>query len=161
MRAAAFATSVEGKVCKMRTICLLTAIAALVALALVPASGQQHYEAQPADKDSTLVDWQGYQMTGCEFGNYARQAMLQYGSDHYTSGIFLFQECYGGGMLDDLKANGTTQKAFAEAIGMNSRHLSSVKSSELRNRFYNELGATKLACLWVLEHFKQQPGASR
>lgn len=36
---------------------------------------------------------------------------------------------------------------------MNSRQLSAVKSSELRNRFYHELGATKLACLWVLERF--------
>ena len=58
-----------------------------------------------------------------------------------------------GSILDLLRANGITQKAFAESIGMNSRHLSSVKSSELRNRYYNELGATKLACLWVLEHF--------
>jgi len=24
---------------------------------------------------------------------------------------------------------------------------------KLRNRFYHELGATKLACLWVLERF--------
>ncbi len=61
-------------------------------------------------------------------------------------------------LLDELRANGITQKAFAEAIGMNSRHLSSVKSSELRNRYHNELGATKLACLWVLEHFKQSEG---
>ena len=56
-------------------------------------------------------------------------------------------------LLKELKACGITQKAFAEGIGMSSRHLSAVKSSELRNRFYHELGATKLACLWVLEHF--------
>lgn len=56
-------------------------------------------------------------------------------------------------LLKRLKANGTTQKAFAESIGMNPRHLTSIKSCELRNRYYNELGATKLACLWVLEHF--------
>ncbi|MCL4301027.1 MAG: hypothetical protein KJ077_35160 [Anaerolineae bacterium] len=56
-------------------------------------------------------------------------------------------------LLQELKAHGITQKAFAEGIGMNSRHLSAVKSSELRNHFYHELGATKLACLWVLERF--------
>ena len=61
-------------------------------------------------------------------------------------------------LLDELKTKGITQKAFAEAIGMNSRHLSSVKSSELRNRYYNELGAIKLACLWVLEHFRRNEG---
>ena len=59
-------------------------------------------------------------------------------------------------LLDELKASGVTQKAFAETIGMNPRHLSSIKSSELRNRYYNELGATKLACLWVLEHFQHE-----
>lgn len=59
-------------------------------------------------------------------------------------------------LLKDLKANGITQKAFANSIGMNPGHLSSIKSSELRNRFYNELGATKLACLWVLENLKNE-----
>jgi len=38
---------------------------------------------------------------------------------------------------------------------MNPQHLSAIKSCELRNRFFNELGATKLACLWVLDHFKK------
>ena len=55
-------------------------------------------------------------------------------------------------LLKELKATGVAQKDFADIIGMNPRHLSSIKSSELRNRYYNELGATKLACLWVLEH---------
>ncbi len=57
-------------------------------------------------------------------------------------------------LLKEMKSRGITQKAFAESIGMNSRHLGSIKSCELRNRYYNELGATKLACLWVLEHIK-------
>jgi uncharacterized Zn finger protein len=55
-------------------------------------------------------------------------------------------------LLKKLKKKGITQKAFAESIGMSSRKLSSIKSSELRNRFYNELGSTKLAVLWVMEH---------
>ena len=49
--------------------------------------------------------------------------------------------------------HGITQKAFCESIGMSTRHLAAVKSSELRNRYYHELGAMKLACLWVLERF--------
>lgn len=57
-------------------------------------------------------------------------------------------------LLRELRVKGVTQKAFAESIGMNPRHLSAIRSSELRNRYYNELGATKLACLWVLEHIK-------
>lgn len=55
-------------------------------------------------------------------------------------------------LLIQLKAKGITQKAFAEQIGMNTRHLTAIKSSELRHHYFNELGATKLACLWVLEH---------
>ena len=61
-------------------------------------------------------------------------------------------------LLKELKTQGMTQKAFAESIGMNTRHLSAIKSSELRNRYFNELGATKLACLWVLEHFGKTKG---
>ena len=59
-------------------------------------------------------------------------------------------------LLSELKTKGITQKAFAESIGMNSRHLTSVKSCELRNRYYNELGAIKLACLWFLEHIENK-----
>lgn len=55
-------------------------------------------------------------------------------------------------LLIQLKEKGITQKAFAEQIGMNTRHLAAIKSSELRHHYFNELGATKLACLWVLEH---------
>lgn len=55
-------------------------------------------------------------------------------------------------LLKHLAEQGMTQKAAAESIGMSPRHLSVIKSSELRNRFFHELGATKLACLWILEH---------
>ena len=61
-------------------------------------------------------------------------------------------------LLNQLKAQGITQKAFAEQIGMNTRHLSAIKASELRNHFFNELGATKLACLWILEHLGKAKG---
>ena len=55
-------------------------------------------------------------------------------------------------LLAQLKDKGITQKAFAEQIGMNTRHLAAIKSSELRHHYFNELGATKLACVWMLEH---------
>lgn len=55
-------------------------------------------------------------------------------------------------LLKQLAGKGITQKAFAESIGMNPRQLSAIKSSESRNRYFNELGAIKLACLWMLEH---------
>ena len=56
-------------------------------------------------------------------------------------------------LLTRLKVKGISQKTFAASIGMSTQHLSSVKSSELNNRFYHELGATKLACLWILERY--------
>ena len=56
-------------------------------------------------------------------------------------------------LIQELKKKGITQKAFAESIGMSSQKLSAIKSSERRNRYFHELGATKLACLWVLERF--------
>jgi len=59
-------------------------------------------------------------------------------------------------LLSELKAKGITQKAFAESIGMNPRHLGAVKSSEQRNHYFNELGAIKLACLWMLDHISKQ-----
>jgi len=55
--------------------------------------------------------------------------------------------------VDQLKARGITQKAFAASIGMSTQHLAAVKASERRNRYFHELGALKLACLWVLTHF--------
>ena len=59
-------------------------------------------------------------------------------------------------LIGELKKQGITQKAFAESIGMSSPKLSAIKSSERRNRYFHELGATKLACLWVLERFTKQ-----
>jgi hypothetical protein len=59
-------------------------------------------------------------------------------------------------LLSELKAKGISHKAFAESIGMNPSHLVAVKSSERRNHFFNELGAIKLACLWMLEHLGKE-----
>ena len=50
-------------------------------------------------------------------------------------------------LLKQLTGKGITQKAFAESIGMNPRHLSAIKSSELKNRYFNELGAVKLCAV--------------
>ena len=55
-------------------------------------------------------------------------------------------------LVQQLKEHGITQSAFAESIGCSSQHLAAVKRSELRHHYFHELGALKLACLWVLEH---------
>ena len=68
----------------------------------------------------------------------------------YLNGVTLDE------LISRLQANGITQKAFAQSLGMNPRHLSAVKSSERRNRHFHELGALKVACLWALEHFTDE-----
>jgi uncharacterized Zn finger protein len=55
-------------------------------------------------------------------------------------------------LIDQMKERGVTQTTFAESIGMNPRHLAAIKSSEARHRYFNELGATKLAVLWIVEN---------
>ncbi len=54
--------------------------------------------------------------------------------------------------VEQLKQKGISQKAFAESVGMSTQHLSAVKRAEKSNRTYHELGAIKLACVWVLTH---------
>jgi len=71
----------------------------------------------------------------------------------YLTGVTLEE------LLAQLKTHGITQKAFAEAIGMSPSHLGAIKSAEARNHFFHDLGATKLAVLWVMEHYgKGKPG---
>lgn len=55
-------------------------------------------------------------------------------------------------LIQQLKERGITQSAFAESIGCSTQHLGAVKRSELRHHYFHELGAMKLACLWMLEH---------
>jgi uncharacterized Zn finger protein len=64
----------------------------------------------------------------------------------YLKGVTLAE------LTERMKERGITQTAFAESIGMNPRHLTAIKSSEARHRYFHELGATKLAVLWVIEN---------
>lgn len=66
----------------------------------------------------------------------------------YLEGVTLAE------LTERMKERGVTQMAFAESIGMSPRHLTAIKSSEARHRYFHELGATKLACLWVIENIE-------
>ena len=70
----------------------------------------------------------------------------------YLDGITLDE------LIKQMRAKGITQKAFCEAVGMSTRHLTAVKSAESRNHRYHELGAIKLAVLWMLENFEKHAG---
>jgi hypothetical protein len=52
-------------------------------------------------------------------------------------------------LAKEMRAKGITQKRFCEAVGMSARHFAAVKSSELRNRCFHELGVIRLAVLWT------------
>ena len=64
----------------------------------------------------------------------------------YLNGVTLDE------LVEQLKQKGISQKAFAESLDMSTQHLSAVKRAERSNRTYHELGAIKLACVWVLTH---------
>ena len=59
-------------------------------------------------------------------------------------------------LLQQLRERGITQKAFAEAVGMKPSMLTVYKSSEARHHYFSELGAVKLACLWMLQHGRKR-----
>lgn len=58
-------------------------------------------------------------------------------------------------LTEELKTHGLTQQDFARATGTSSAHLSAIKRSEARNRYFKELGAIKLACLWMIDNAKK------
>ncbi|MGH9752737.1 MAG: hypothetical protein ACREA2_08125 [Blastocatellia bacterium] len=66
----------------------------------------------------------------------------------YLEGITLDE------LAEKMKERGITQTAFAESVGMSPRHLTAIKSSEARHRYFHELGVTKLAVLWVIENIE-------
>lgn len=61
-------------------------------------------------------------------------------------------------LLLQLRERGITQKAFAESLGMKPSMLTVYKSSEARHHYFSELGAVKLACVWMLQHARLHPG---
>lgn len=58
-------------------------------------------------------------------------------------------------LTDEMNALGLTQTDLAKATGTSSAHISAVKRSEARNRYFKELGVTKLACLWMIDNAKK------
>jgi uncharacterized Zn finger protein len=55
----------------------------------------------------------------------------------------------------EMNALGLTQQDLANATGTSPAHISAVKRSEARNRYFKELGAIKMACLWMIDNAKK------
>ncbi len=58
-------------------------------------------------------------------------------------------------LTDEMSELGLTQQDLASATGTSSAHISAVKRSEARNRYFKELGVIKLACLWMIDNAKK------
>jgi hypothetical protein len=73
--------------------------AAVVATVLVATNA-----AAQGTKDSTLCGSDGKDLTGSQFARMIADTLLSSGSSNVIDAKFLFQECYGGGILPDLTA---------------------------------------------------------
>ena len=102
----------------MKTVRHLTGellLAGMLTLAMAMASGQPNpawaqLDLQPADKHSTLPDENLNYIRDDDFAKLMQDNLTKGGASLVKDAKFLFQECYGGGMLDDL------QKAFGTAL---------------------------------------------
>lgn len=89
-----------------RLVCLVTVL--WLCLSSSQAWGQANpfaLQPNPANYDSTLVAGDGSEILGSTFASWAQTALINNGSSAVYNATFLFQQCYGGGMLNDLNAD--------------------------------------------------------
>jgi hypothetical protein len=87
-------------------------ILALAVLLALPVAGRAQLSIQPTNKHSSLIGNNGLDAIRDDaFAQLMAGLLITSGTNHVRDAKFLFQECYGGGMLDDLQtALGTTVK---------------------------------------------------
>ena len=91
---------------KMSAARLILACVAAVAAGSVPAAAyDEHYESQPANQHSTLIDRNQTAIRDDTFAGWIRNLVFTGGGlpdPRVRDATLLFNQCYGGGMLDDL-----------------------------------------------------------
>ncbi|MFA4901287.1 MAG: hypothetical protein WC600_00925 [Desulfobaccales bacterium] len=98
-----------NKVRHLPGLLLIAGLLAFVAAIGLPNLAWAQLALQPADKHSTLPDASLNYIRDDEFAQLMHDNLIKGGASFVKDAQFLFQECYGGGMLDDLKAAfGTT-----------------------------------------------------
>src|SRR5262245_38460661 len=75
---------------------------AVTFLFVLPLLAAEHYTPQPAGKHSSLVGNDKKQLLDEEFARLIGGLLIKDGQKNAKDAKFLFQQCYGGGMLDDL-----------------------------------------------------------
>ncbi|MHB9072736.1 MAG: hypothetical protein ACYC6G_04345 [Desulfobaccales bacterium] len=94
---------------RLTALLLLAGIIAFGMASGLPNPAWAQLDLQPADKHSTLPDKNLSYIRDDDFAKLMQDNLIKSGVSLVKDAQFLFQECYGGGMLDDLKAAfGTT-----------------------------------------------------
>jgi len=82
-------------------------IAGTIAIALSSAVSadppEEHFVDQPDKKHSTLITHSGDPVRDDDLAGWIKALLIRGGSCYAKDAKFLFQECFGGGMLDDLR----------------------------------------------------------
>ncbi len=94
----------------LTTTLLLAGMLALAVGTALPNPAWAQLDLQPVDKHSTLPDANLSPIRDDEFAKLMQDNLIKDGASLVKDAKFLFQECYGGGMMDDL------QKAFGTAL---------------------------------------------
>lgn len=75
----------------------------MLVAAFTSTQGQaQHYEPQPNNKYSTLFGLEWEAITDAQFATMAKDLLIKNGSSNARSATFLFEQCFSGGMFNDL-----------------------------------------------------------
>jgi hypothetical protein len=83
-----------------RCVGLLLAVLTALLFSVLTAAA---YDEQPANQHSTLIDRDGRNaIRDNEFAQWMRDLLLRNGQRNAHNATFLFQQCFSGGMLDDL-----------------------------------------------------------
>lgn len=87
----------------MRKFALTSVILAHLLVAGAVKAQPQFFVDQPVNKASTLISsTSGEVILDWEFATMARNLLIKNGATNARGAIFLFEQCYSGGMLDDL-----------------------------------------------------------
>ncbi len=97
-------------------------------------------EAQPADKHSTLIDKDGGAIRDDVFAGWVKDLLIKDSGTNALDAKFFFQQCYGGGMLDDIQSSlGTTVKWVGGSASKHSEpSTGQVSTAENAVEGYNE-----------------------
>ena len=90
----------------MKAVHIRSLVVVFAALGMVSAgvAQDQFYDKQPLLKHSTLVDKDGKEIRDSTFADWMKGLLIKGTETNARDAKFMFAQCYGGGMLDDLES---------------------------------------------------------